>query len=211
MVNERNEAIGLVAMLDQDRARVRDRTRMNDRLVYRILGVTYLLGFGGQYLVTALTPGLALPAGIVVTIAGSGALCVILTHAYARVNGVRGHTARRPGLLGVAWLIVLVLTLAVTALTSALLPAADALRVIYVAGVVLIGLMYAAIGIALGGRTDLCLGCWLVGTGIITALLPMPATLLGIAILASLGFFLASRAAPPRPGIADGTRTQGAL
>lgn len=194
MLSEREEAARLVAMLDGDRARVRERTRMNDRLVYRILAATYLLGFGGQYLVTALVPSLALPAGIVVALIGSGALFAILSHTYAQVNGVRGQAARRPGLFGALWLIVLIVTLAATALLSVLLPAVEALRVIYVVGVVLIGLMYAGIGIALDVRVDLRLGCWLIGTGIIVALLPMPTTMLAIAILGSLGFFLASRA-----------------
>lgn len=197
MEAEREEAARLVAMLDDDRTRVRERTRMNDRLVYRLLGATYLLGFGGQYLVSMFMPSLALPAGIVVALAGSGALFVILSHAYAQVNGLRGKAARRPGLFGAAWLIGLVLTLAATVLVSALLPAIDALRVIYVVSVVLIGLIYAGIGIALGGRTDLRLGCWLIGTGIIAALMPMPVTMLAIAILAGLGFFLAARDGEP--------------
>ena len=203
MLNEQEEAARLVAMLDGDRARVRARTRMNDRLVYRALAATYLLGFGGQYLVTVLAPNLALPAGIIVAVVGSVALFMILAHAYRQVNGVRGDAARRPGLFGAVWLLVLALTLAATALVSVLLPAADTLRVLYVTGVALIGLMYAGVGIALGVRTDLRLGCWLIGTSIIAALLPMPATMLGIAALASIGFFLASRAQPSQPETAQ--------
>lgn len=78
-----------------------------------------------------------------------------------------------------------------------LLPAIDALRVIYVVGVVLMGLMYAGIGVALGVRTDLRLGCWRIGTGIIATLLSTPATMLAIAILGGLGLLLASRASAP--------------
>lgn len=194
MQDHRENAAHLYQMVKDSRADINRKIRLDDRLVYRVLAATYLIGFGGQYLITVLTPSVAGPAGVFVALAGSVALFVILAHSYTRYNGIRGNASRKPGFFGTAWVIALVLTLTAMILTSTLFPEADILRIAYVTSTVLIGLMYTAAGIVLGGRTELLLGCWLIGTGIIASLLTMPTLLLIIALLTSIGFITASTA-----------------
>lgn len=192
-MDERTDAARLLGLIAASRTDLRQRTTLNDRFVCRLLAVTYLLGFGGQYLVATLAPQLTAPASFILVLVGSAAVFVILAHSFSQYHGVRGRAARRPSFFGAAWLIALVLTLTATVLISVLFPVVDVLRIAYVISTVLIGLMYAAVGLALGGRMDLTLGCWLVGTGVVAGLTPMPTTMLVIALLAGLGFFLASR------------------
>lgn len=191
-MDDRTDAARQMELINASRTDLRQKTTLNDRFIYRLLAVTYLLGFGGQHLVAVIAPQFTDPASIILALTGSAAVFVILAHSFSQYHGVRGRAARRPSLFGAAWLIALVLTLTATVLISILYPAVDVLRMAYVISTVLIGLMYAAVGLVLGGRIDLTLGCWLVGTGVIAGLTPMPTTMLIIALLASLGFFLAS-------------------
>ncbi|MFV0405486.1 MAG: hypothetical protein ACK5LN_01480 [Propioniciclava sp.] len=188
--DDRVEATENLRRIEEYRHTFRQRTQLNDRFVYVILAATYLLGFGGQYVVTLVSPALAEKSSFVVAVVGSLALFIILAHSYKQYKGVRGSASLKPTYFGVSWLIGLVVTLAATILISAQFPDLEVMHVAYATSCMLIGVIYACGGIFLSSRRELFLGCWLIGVGVASSMLNMPLMLLTIAVLSAVGFLI---------------------
>ncbi|MDR1189851.1 MAG: hypothetical protein LBK95_20760 [Bifidobacteriaceae bacterium] len=190
-------AAAALERIAHDQERFRHLTTLNDRFVLVVLGAAYLLGFGGQYLATVVWPSSAGQAGLIAAAAGSCGVFVILTHAWRRYEGVRGSAATRPVFFGVAWLIGLVLVLAVTALVASESAGAQTItRVAYSTSCVLVGLTYACAGVFVSGRRDLVLGFWLIGVGVASGLTPWPTMLAAVGALPALGFWVSAATWP---------------
>lgn len=199
MTDEHIEATENLRRIQEYRQTFRQQTQLNDRFVYLVLAATYLLGFGGQYILTTEFPEIADRSSVVVAAVGSLALFIILAHSYKQYKGVRGSASIKPTYFGVAWLIGLIVTLAATILISAQFPGIEVMHVAYATSCVLIGVIYACAGIFLSSRKQLILGCWLIGVGIISSMLGMPLMLLTIGVLASVGFLVCAVQRPNSP------------
>lgn len=82
-MDDRTDAARQMELINASRTDLRQKTTLNDRFIYRLLAVTYLLGFGGQHLVAVIAPQFTDPASIILALTGSAAVFVILAHSSA--------------------------------------------------------------------------------------------------------------------------------
>ena len=196
MPEKRIDAADELRKINELRQEFRKHTQLNDKLVFAVLAVAYLLGFDGQYVVAILFPHLMRYAGFMVAALGSLALFLILLHSFRRYKGIRGGTAARPTFFGVAWLLGLFITMVIVVLISIQCPKCGVAQIAYISSCLMIGLMYACGGVLLSIRRDFFLGLWLIGVGALGGILGMPILLLIIGTLGSLGFLVCAFTSP---------------
>lgn len=183
-----------------------DGERISNRFSYLVLAATALLSFFVQHLLQSMGVEWAKWIGIAVAVLGALIVFAVLRGTPWAKRKVRGQVRLRPLALGGIWLIALGLTSFILWVLSLSYPQLNVVQLSYPLSGVIIGGIYAWVGLAKGLHKELFLGLWLIGVGLIGAVFEMPNMLLVIGGLSALGFLVA---AWPSPSADTGTPVTG--
>lgn len=183
------------AIVAEQRARVRDATGVEARLLFGVWGAAWLLGFGALWLAAApadppVDEGAALVTFFVLLVV---AMVVTAWHVGTRTAGVRGTSAVQGAMYGWAWFVAFG-GVAATAVALARAGATGEVvsTVMTIVPAILVGALYMAGGAMWGDRTQFALGAFIGLVTIVAALVGLPHMLAVMALAGGGGMLVAA-------------------
>lgn len=187
------EARRLVDLADAQRQLARKRTAPDNHVTYFLWAVAYLLTYGALFVIGAFLPARSSLAGLAVFAPGLVALAVVVFRGVFKHQGLRNRASQHSQSTGMAWLVALLVSIALNSLVAGLSNDAEFSSTFpYFSACVLVGAVYVSTAVRISDPIEFRLGCWLIGTGGVALMLPAPFAFLMVSVLAPTGFFLAA-------------------
>lgn len=183
-----------LAIVAAQRRRVRD-SDVDDRLLFGVWGVSWLVGYGAQWWTATTSPTRTAtgPGGLVFALLAVAGLAVTIVHVTRASRGFAGTSQRVGAMYGWAWM----LGFTGQGLIVAGVVAADAGPVVIAvvangAACLVVGLLYMAGGALWQTLSMYLIGAWMIVTAAAASLVPMPGGYLVMAVGGGGGMLVAA-------------------
>ncbi|MDO9379458.1 MAG: hypothetical protein Q7T56_11475 [Nocardioidaceae bacterium] len=184
-----------LAIIDAQRARVRDSVEVDGRIIFGAWGVAWLVGYLVLHTTTRDTAAGPSPSGWGFAVFGvllAAALAVTIGHVTSRTTGLRGESSRIGAMLGIGWFVAFATVFAVMAAIMRS-DVADGPMGGVLANTIpclVVGVLYLGQGAAWQERTQFVLGAWICVVTAASAFVGVPGLYLVMALAGGGGFLL---------------------
>ncbi|MFY0407053.1 hypothetical protein [Solicola sp. PLA-1-18] len=188
-----------LALIEAQRARVRDAVEVDGRVIFAAWGVAWLVGYLALHATTRETAAGPSPSGLGFAVFGvllAAALVTTVVHISRRTAGVRGESSRIGAMLGLGWAVAFVTVFAVMAAVMRS-EVADGPMAGVLANTIpclVVGVLYLGQGAAWQERTQFALGAWICLVTAAAAFVGVPDLYLVMALAGGGGFLVGAAA-----------------
>ena len=179
-----------LAIIAQQQARA-EGTRPSSRLLFRLWGAAWLVGYGALWLTARDGSAPSLLAAAVAVGGGVAAIAVTIVHVGHRTRGIAGASARQGAMYGWAWAIGFS---AQSMIVGGLAQAGASDEVIALAAnaiaALVVGLLYVAGGVIWDSIAMYLIGGWMALAGAAAAVAGLPGTYLVMAVAGGGGMLV---------------------